>query len=148
LNSSQRWLLYVGLSLIVCLVATTLWTDFVTGWTAEYWARRAQPSFSLHTYVRGQVIPTRYPGPLAAERIVFLLIVSPPSFISRRMGLDWNAYDLTAAELRGRPLGDMVVSGPTPPGVSALRFLRVALPFWVGVAALVGEGVHYARRAK
>jgi hypothetical protein len=147
-NWAQRWLMYAGVSVIACLAATTLWTDFVTPWTAEYWAGHAKPPFSLNTFVRGQVVPTLYPGPLGVERVVYLVLVSPPSFISRRMGLTWNAYDLTAARLRGRPHMFLGVSESFPPGIESLRFLRVALPFWLAVSALVGEGVRRVRRVK
>lgn len=142
---STRLALSAGVAMIICLVATSLMSDFYTPQTAEYWARRAHPPFSLLTYVPRQVVPTRYPGPLALERVLFLTIVSPPSFISRRVGLSWNVYDLTAGELRSRPLIDLGSYDFSPPSVEAARFLRVAFPFWSAVAFAISEGVRRVR---
>jgi hypothetical protein len=113
-SAKTRLSLYTLLALVVCLVATTIWPDFV-------W-----PKFdNFH----------EHESRLAIEKRAFVVIAAPPAVVLGRYR--GGVYtDFAYGLLTDRSMGHY----NPPPGVAAAEFLRVAVPFWLLVIAAIAEG--------
>jgi hypothetical protein len=112
-HRAGRFLLYGLVALVVCLLATSIWADFVTPLLDDMSAHSSR---------------------LTWEKRAFMAIVTPPAVVlgRHRGGIYTDvAYGFISD-------GSASHYHP-PPGVAALEFLRVGVPFWFVVLASIAE---------
>ena len=126
--------IYLLLSLIVVLVPTSLWAEFISPMSQwDDWSNRSLP--------QGQQPPPTVgiPPVVRFEMGVFRAIVGPPEFLVSALLSRRTSYGRFALSGSGGHNFD-------PPAISALEWLRIGLPFWFLAVTGLSEGLLFIRR--
>ena len=108
----MRFGIYFLLSLVVCLLATSIWAEVIAAGAAS------EP-----------------PAHLRAELRIFRAIVIPPAYLSPR-SLNGAYVMFAAPDLAGSFGGVLYMPRPTR---AAFEFLRTGIPFWFLIFLAIGE---------
>lgn len=138
----MRWCLYILLALCLCLIASTIYPDFILPLTIwEQWASSA----SRRVTYTGSALPPA----LRVELPIFTAIALPPTWLAEPLGYHRTLYGFLAASHAGLIGPGSSFHYNPPPLIAALEFLAVGVPFWFAAIAGVGEvGVPLRRRRR
>jgi hypothetical protein len=118
--------------LLLAIVPCALWADMshpITAW--EYWYLKGQP----HPMPRFR-LPDQIPRLLRAEEWLFRILVTPPAFAAKLVGMWPGNYGLTFVS----PGSSSEAAASLPPAALALEHLERAVPFWLAITVLLYEG--------
>jgi len=116
----SRFGVYALVAIILCLTPAAMWADMVSNWGYDGHPRYAD-----------------------REAVAFRTLVLPVAFATKALGLRQTGYGVVAL-ISARLEAPSIESGV--PGFHTLRFLQIALPFWLVVVSAAGELLRLAQR--